>query len=196
MEFFVLDSPSCLRWEYSTYEETTACYWKVADIVSTSYLGIFLETSDFNIWTIVWDYHEYGILEITDFDIGCDTGAIFEITNGNAISKHCNKNRPVDPIVSMFERLMIKTYITSEKPYVLVEGFRGKYKSEYKNRNISSFTSFEENGKLYFRPSIDPWVHSSIHQSSLPSIHPFSQSVGHPSIKSNNQSTKRPLLFF
>lgn len=144
--------PSCVRWGYNVVNELSRCTWTTADILSTSFLGIFfkrtdnLEDSDFNFWTLYGNYHQHIYFQVTDFDVGCDTGTIFEITDGNAIIRHCNKNRPVVGIVSTFYTLRIRFQSKSCGNHILVQGFKGIYRKTIKNQHVESMITSQETG--------------------------------------------------
>ena len=118
----------------------------MADIISTSYLGIFWSSSDYNVYRISGDYPEYIDLKFIDFDVGCETGAIFEIFDDTIRTRYCNKNKPMYSIRSTFNTLIVKFQIKSCGSRVLVEGFRGRYNVLVKNENISNLVSYEEIG--------------------------------------------------
>ena len=122
------------------------CNWKEAEVSSTSFLGIFFDQSEYNRWILIGNNAEYISLQITDFDVGCETGAVFEITNGDTTQRYCNKNRPIYPIVSAWKTIEIKFHAKPCGSRVLVEGFKGRYKTEIKNQHITGLESSFETG--------------------------------------------------
>ena len=90
------------------------------------------------------------MLQFTDFDIGCDTGTTFEINDGGTTSRYCNKNKPIYEIASTYDVLKIKFQTKLCESHVLVEGFRGSYKAEFRDKSVSNLTSVVERGKSVF----------------------------------------------
>ena len=135
---YISDFPTCIRWGYIADYNNLICPWKSAYIMSTSFLGTFWEERDYNIWELKGDYPEYIELKILDFDVGCDTGTIFELRNNGYISRHCNKNKPLYSIRSTLTTLTVKFQIKLCGSHALVEGFKGIYNVLTKNKDISN----------------------------------------------------------
>lgn len=138
--------PTCLHWGFHVTEQKTSCKWQKAEISSTSFSGIFFEKSEFNMWSIIVGSKEFISLEITDFDVGCETGTVFEVSELEKDVRYCNKQRPVYPIVSSTNRLQVKFLERRCASTELVEGFQGRYTAVIKNSNISRLATSEETG--------------------------------------------------
>ena len=105
------------------------------------------DESEYSSWHLKGDFGEEVILQITDFDIGCETGSDLEISDGNRLVHYCNKNRPVYPIYGLYE-IDIQFHINLCGSRILVEGFRGNYSVvESKSQTFKSMTSLYEEGK-------------------------------------------------
>ena len=124
------------------------CEQKTAEIFSPSFLGWLYDDSEYSSWHLKGDFGEEVILQVTDFDIGCETGSNLEISDGNRLVHYCNKDRPVYPIYGLYE-INIKFHINLCGSHILVEGFRGNYSiAETKSQTITRLTSLYEEGKV------------------------------------------------
>ena len=139
-----------MRFGYYPEIDYSVCKQYPANIVSASFLGLFSTAEDedpsYNFWTLRKSYHDYITLQITDFDIGCDTGAIFEIVNGDMVTNYCNKNKPVYGIVSTNHIITVRFQTKSCESHIFVEGFKGVFNAEVKNADIQNFVFSEETG--------------------------------------------------
>ena len=104
---------------------------------------------DNNMWELKGDYPEYIELEILDFDVGCDTGSIFELRNNEDISRHCNKNKPLYLIRSTLTSLIVRFKVRTCGSHGLVEGFEGRYNVLTKNKDISNLAMAMDDGMYY-----------------------------------------------
>ena len=150
MSFFSTDYSTCLHWGFHVTDQETGCYGQKAEIASMSFAGFFFEKSEFNLWSIIVDRLAYIILEITEFDVGCETGTIFEITNVEIATRYCNQQRPVYPIVSDSNRLQLKFHVRLCGSIELVEGFKARYTSAIKNEYVMTLASSDEYGNGLF----------------------------------------------
>ena len=130
----------------STEAQFPACEWRTADISSASYLGLFFPDQVTNVWRIQGNEHEYVSLSITDFDIGCESGTLFEVTNGNEVLRYCNLNRPVYPIVSSSSLILQFRYKTPER-FVFIEFFKGQYRTDVFNQHLEKLATSNEAGR-------------------------------------------------
>ena len=125
---------------------------EAAEITSTHFLGLFFEDSEFNFWSLEFKDSDYIFLQITDFDVGCETGTVFEIKDREKISRHCNMNRPVSGMNTTYYALEIKLQTQFTESRVLIEGFRGSYRAVLKNNSISHATIMLEEGRQTYIP--------------------------------------------
>ena len=149
--YFYTDQPTCLRWGFRTSDQEIGCFAPSAQVSSMTFAGFFsfyFEKSEFNAWTIIVDRTAYISLVIKDFDVGCETGTVFAVTNVGTTTRYCNLNRPVYPIVSDSNRLSVKFHARLCGSTELVEGFKASYTSAVKKEYVTDLTMVEEYGNV------------------------------------------------
>ena len=134
-----------MSWGVGNQEYHTFYSWKESVIMSTTFLGLFLGTTNNNVWYIKGNGHEYISLHIKDVDIGCESGTLLITDNGNGIIQYCNKNRPVYPIVSS-STMTVKFRNQPPDFFLLMEGFKGYYRKEVFNENLTYLASSQGRG--------------------------------------------------
>ena len=146
---FFTDQHTSLHWGFHATDQKTGCYGQSAKLSSMTFVGFFFEWSEFNTWTINVERTAYVILVINDFDVGCETGTVFAITNVETTTRYCNLERPVYPIVSDSNRLYVKFHVRLCGSTELVEGFKASYTSAVKNEYVTALATLEEYGNTY-----------------------------------------------
>ena len=141
----VVEMPTSMSWGGGDVEYNMIDTWKEAIIMSTTFLGLFLGTTNNNVWYIKGNGHEYISLHITDVDIGCESGTLLETDNGNQVIQYCNKNRPVYPIVSS-SIMTVKFRNQPPDLFLLMEGFKGYYRIEVFHENLTYLATSQGRG--------------------------------------------------
>ena len=112
--------------------------YKYGEFVSSSFLGDFSDVTYRTDWYIhaELDFASRTIIQITDFDVNCETGTFFEVKDWSEIfnrqlnpdTRFCNKNKPVYPFTVVHtKRIRFEIRLCGEN--CLLEGFTGYYRT-------------------------------------------------------------------
>ena len=105
------------------------CFETSATLASDSYLG-YTDVDAENIWQIRAMSLQYIELYIEDFDVGCNTGSLFQIElTANSLQSFCNTDKPIKHIVSISNHMTIK-FKQNRVSGTFPEQFIGHYQME------------------------------------------------------------------
>ena len=121
-----------------------------ATLASDSYLG-YLDIYAESIWRITTLAPQYIVLYIDTFDVGCNTGSLFQVElTENTIQSFCNTDKPLNQIVSLDTDMTIK-FQSNRISGTLLEQFFGHYKVKAMvETTINIPATFEEGTKVSF----------------------------------------------
>ena len=123
------------------------CFETSATLASDSYLG-YTDVDAENIWQIRSTAPQYIELSIEDFDVGCNTGSLFQVElTENTLQSFCNTDKPINRIVSISNHMTIK-FKQNRILGTLLEQFIGHYQVEQMVESTIHIPATFEEGRL------------------------------------------------